>query len=260
MLLRHATLAEAQALLAANVRETSENWGPVVREILAAANVREPAPWCMATVTYCSNNAADDLGRENPLDAVKWEASVDSLVAWVDDPDSPGRWVEPSEADAGDLAVYNWEGDPGGDFDHIGITAKPPGTGHLFRVIEGNRNDQMDDPTRDLRAGYDVRFARWDELPLPTIDLATGIEREPPDLATRKAEGKPLPPRVPTPHAKPRKVIRADADPSAVETVARWTGRLLPAAGALLRVFGARKVARAADAVAGVVGQITGRR
>lgn len=146
------------------VRESGgNNRGPRIRQYLENLDppIAAAAPWCAAAVQYWSDVAARVLGTDNPLDAVRLEALVQSYY------DEFGHLeVAPYEAEPGDLVLFEF-GDAG-RWNHIGLLAQPPNPqGHLW-TVEGNTSDQNQRDgdavvvkPRDLNAGYPVVFLTW---------------------------------------------------------------------------------------------------
>lgn len=120
---RESSLSERTLHVAASqvgVRETSQNWGPVVRVYLAVAGLFTKAPWCAAFVTWCLVQAGADRKKLPKFAASTyywWEwARVNQLGVH-----KPAR---------GHIGVYN---DKGGG--HIWLWTSEEAT------IEGNTNN-----------------------------------------------------------------------------------------------------------------------
>ncbi len=146
------------------VREVDgPNDGPRIRAYLANTDppINTPAPYCAAGIQKWSDLAAKLLHVENPLDAVRLEAFVQSYYDWAE---AEGRIVtSPRE---GDLVCFRFNHSR---WDHIGIVAIPPDSSGAFWTVEANTGD---DGGRDgdgvyvkLRStalGYPTCFIRWD--------------------------------------------------------------------------------------------------
>jgi len=118
------------------VREVGgNNRGPRVEQYLANAGIHQAAPWCAAFVQWCSDRAAEALGTTNPLDAVKFEAYVQSYWEWAS---ANGRIVPISAARAGSLILFNFGGER---WDHIGLIARPANNDGIVWSVEGNTGD-----------------------------------------------------------------------------------------------------------------------
>jgi hypothetical protein len=146
------------------VREVGgNNRGPRIRQYLANVGFAEGAPWCAAAIAYWSDLAARSLGVQNPLDAVKLEALVQSYYDRLQ-----GSEVPPDQVQPGDLVLYKFGSS--GRWDHIGIVSQPPLPGAKgFTAVEGNTSEesQRDGDAvafkpRLLDAGYPVCFIAWD--------------------------------------------------------------------------------------------------
>lgn len=142
--------------------EGGNNRGPRIREYLENTDppINIAAPWCAAAVQYWSDAAARVLGVENPLDAVRLEAYVQSYH----DHFAPDGIVTAAEAEPGDLVLYSFGGQR---WDHIGLVAQAP-TDSTVWSVEGNTSDanQRDGDVvtikpRALDRSYDVTFIRW---------------------------------------------------------------------------------------------------
>lgn len=120
---RNASLAERTLHVAASqvgVRESSANWGPMVRAYLKVAGLFSPAPWCAAFVTWCLVEAGADRKRLPRFAA--------STYYWW-------RWSKtikhgPTKPDRGCIGLYNNNG-----AGHIWLWTSSEAT------IEGNTND-----------------------------------------------------------------------------------------------------------------------
>ena len=120
------------------------NWGPFVRDCLACVGLTAAAPWCMALMFRCFNEAAKALGMNNP---VRKTASVHDC--WNNT--SANKKIFKTEAISRPELVT-----PGCQ----GVMFLGPNAGHTFIVervegmviytIEGNSN------TDGSREGYEV--------------------------------------------------------------------------------------------------------
>jgi len=88
----------------------NSNWGPKVRQYLAAAGWSTPAPWCAAFVCWCYRQAGRKLTFPN-------RASVGFFLAWAQ---KNGREVK--RPMKGDLVCYRWGSDSWPD--HIGFVER----------------------------------------------------------------------------------------------------------------------------------------
>lgn len=143
--------------------EGGNNRGPYVRSLLANLDppLAEGAPWCAAAVQSWSDNAAQDLGVPNPLDAIRREALVQDYHDQLRDRIVPANDVRP-----GCLVLFNFGGQR---WDHIGLVVRPPQVGSsLFVTVEGNTSaeserdgDAVAKKTRRLDSDYPVTFIDW---------------------------------------------------------------------------------------------------
>jgi hypothetical protein len=142
------------------VRESSENWGPMVRAYLAVAGLFSPAPWCAAFVTWCLLEAGAVRSKLPKLAASTywwfvWAQSTKRLRS------IPRR---------GDIGVVN--GAKGG---HEFFVRMATGKDE-FSTIEGNTNDEgsregyeVCDRERSVR-GYMMKFVRWGFIDVEGLD------------------------------------------------------------------------------------------
>ncbi|HMP91559.1 MAG TPA: CHAP domain-containing protein [Phnomibacter sp.] len=110
------------------------NWGPRVKEYLNSVDLNIKAPWCMAFVYWCFQQAANTLGKGNPL--VKtggvlnhWNKTTGKKIAAKEAVDNPGL-VKP-----GHIFIMDFGKGAG----HTGIVESV--TGGFIKVIEGNTNE-----------------------------------------------------------------------------------------------------------------------
>lgn len=130
------------------VREVGgNNQGPRIKKYLA--NTMPPinvaAPWCCAFTNYCADIAAQGLGVLNPLDEVKHEALVQSVVDWAHHGGNVVAIPEP-----GDLVAYRFN--KAQRWNHIGFVLRPPDRLGMLATIEGNTGP----PDGDQREGDGV--------------------------------------------------------------------------------------------------------
>jgi hypothetical protein len=144
------------ALSQEGVHEVGENWGPKVKEYLAAASVDNPAPWCAAFVNWCAEQAAKELEVKSPLELVPNQAYVQSYVDYAK---AHGWVVDRREARTGDL-ICVWHQSLK-RYGHIGLVTGWTTDSKLIRTIEGNTNDD------GSREGYEV--AKRDRTPTTSI-------------------------------------------------------------------------------------------
>lgn len=111
------------------------NWGPDVQKYLASAGVTVPAPWCMAFVFWCHNEAANALNARNPL-----YRTAGVMTQW-DHAHPENRTFQPK---AGDIFIMEFAHGLG----HTGIVESV--VGDHINTIEGNTNDD------GSREGYEV--------------------------------------------------------------------------------------------------------
>ena len=164
--IRIATLGVLAGEIDHGVREEGgNNLGPRMKRYRENADppIGIAVPWCALLIQLGSDVGATALGIENPLDAVRQEALVQSYFDELQDQE-----VGRSEVEAGDLAFFKF-GSSSRAWDHIGIVSIPPRPGSgFFTTIEGNTSDdsQRDGDavaykSRRLDAGYPVTFCTW---------------------------------------------------------------------------------------------------
>jgi hypothetical protein len=108
------------------VRETlGANDSPEIREYLAITNVRVPAAWCAAFVSYCYTKN----GVPNPRSA--WSPSYFAATKLVDI-----RKDKPLQADLFGVWYNNLN-----RIAHVGFVDSWPREGDYFITVEGNTND-----------------------------------------------------------------------------------------------------------------------
>lgn len=134
------------ALAELGVKEEGKaNWGPKVKEYLAAADVTVPAAWCAGYVNWVFEKAAEVTGTTSPLEKVPLQAYVQS---YVNHGKANGWVVKDTEARAGDL-ICVWSSSLQ-RYAHIGIVTGWSVDGRRIATVEGNTNDE------GSREGYEV--------------------------------------------------------------------------------------------------------
>src|SRR5690606_26964246 len=103
--LRALALGVALGDLGRGVRETSENWGPRIKEALALAGITAPAPWCAAWIQLCAHEAAELHGLRNPLADVARKALVLDYYTWAEE---GGYLIPADQVDRGDLILFDF--------------------------------------------------------------------------------------------------------------------------------------------------------
>lgn len=127
----------------------NSNWGPKVKQYLAAAGWSSPAPWCAAFVCWCYGQAGRKLTFPN-------RASVGFFLDWAEKHGTPVKLPM-----KGDIVCYRFDDDSWPD--HIGIVEKTLITRWLggkfigfVRTIEGNTAFG-----NDANGGEVQRRTRW---------------------------------------------------------------------------------------------------
>lgn len=110
------------------------NWGPVVQAYLASVGITFPAPWCMAFVYWCFNEAAKMMSVANPV--YKTGGVMMQLAK------SKSKIVKKPQP--GDVFIMEF----GHGLGHTGIVESI--NGNVVNTIEGNTNDD------GSREGYEV--------------------------------------------------------------------------------------------------------
>lgn len=125
--------------------EGKANWGPKVKEYLAAADIDVPSAWCAAFCNWSAEHAAKSLGVKSPLEQVPLQGYVQSYV----DFGKQHGWVVPrAEAKRGDL-ICMWHQSLN-RYGHIGLVTGWTADKKQITTVEGNSNN---DGSRD---GYEV--------------------------------------------------------------------------------------------------------
>jgi hypothetical protein len=123
----------AQGQVGQKENPLGSNWGHPVQDYLKEVGLNFPGSWCMAFMYWCFNNAAHQLGVENPL-----FKSAGVLAVWNN---TPGAWkIKPdsiSNVKPGDIMIM----DLGGGLGHTGIVESVDILGQRIHTIEGNTND-----------------------------------------------------------------------------------------------------------------------
>jgi hypothetical protein len=112
------------------------NWGEPVKTYLASVGINFPAPWCMAFVHWCFDQAAHQMGVPNPL-----FRTGGVLDHWNRRRSQVGH-VQGFQR--GDIFIM----DHGKGLGHTGIIESVEG--NTLHTIEGNTNDT------GSREGYEV--------------------------------------------------------------------------------------------------------
>jgi len=114
----------------------NSNWGKHVQKYLASVNINFPAYWCMAFVYWCFDEAAKEMGIENPL--IKTAGVMDM---WNRMPKECRVKGQPQK---GDIGIINF----GKGMGHTFIVESSTST--IVQTVEGNSNDD------GSRNGYEV--------------------------------------------------------------------------------------------------------
>lgn len=119
------------------VKETSTNWGPKVKEYLAAAGVTVPAAWCAAFVYWCVEQASKLKGVENPLKDIPLKAYVQSYYNYAKE---HGKLIPFKEVGPGDLFLIYYPSLK--RYGHIGFVYGAYHNDNYYETVEGNTNSQ----------------------------------------------------------------------------------------------------------------------
>ncbi len=121
-------------------------------EFMKAHGYTSATPWCAGFVDYILENCGD-------YDKVAdWYKNVDNKLYCPDvyaTAQSANAVVDASQAQAGDLVLFDWDGD--GTKDHIGIVTDT--SGGKIRTIEGNTSDQVAQREYEISDGR-LKFCR----------------------------------------------------------------------------------------------------
>lgn len=119
------TLKIAKSQMGIGEVPRGSNWGEPVQTYLKSVGITTPAPWCMAFVYWCTNEAAKQLGIENPLlqtGHVLTQFNKRKSLQVVGHPER------------GDIFIMDFGGGKG----HTGFVSEV--TGATIQTIEGNSN------------------------------------------------------------------------------------------------------------------------
>jgi hypothetical protein len=105
------------------------NWGPDVEKYLKSVGINVPAPWCMAFVYWCVNEACKAKGVTNKLLQSGHVLTVGAAAS--------RRGVTTSRPRPGDIFIMNFGGGRG----HTGFCSDIAPK-FMFNTIEGNSNDE----------------------------------------------------------------------------------------------------------------------
>lgn len=149
-----AVLRFAQADLAADVRETSRNDGPRIREYAARFGLVPPINWCSSALGTWLQDAAKELGIKPPIaGSAGARATMGQFMAaglWV-----PWQELTPDDLEPGNVPIWwrvrrdSWQG-------HIGIIERVDGI--VMQTIEGNSGLRGDRVARMVRSADDVQL------------------------------------------------------------------------------------------------------
>ncbi|WP_280395637.1 CHAP domain-containing protein [Nocardia brasiliensis] len=137
-------VAKAQEQLELGVSESDGDnvpvfWGADRKLYTAPYNISDA--WCAAFATWTWEQAGYNVHwtNENFVPAIWNDAKSMGLASNI------------TQAQQGDMIIFDWEGD--GTPDHVGIVASvDPGTGRIT-TIEGNSGDQLQSQQYDMNAG-----------------------------------------------------------------------------------------------------------
>jgi len=153
----------ATAAAEVGVREKGANWGPRVKEYLAACEISFPAAWCAAFCRWVFDRV-DRPGFEAVLAGIRRRdfAYTPFIDAWA-----RREGVLENQPQKGDLFLYY----SGGRARHVGIVESV--LGPAFRTLEGNTNEGGSPEgigvfRRNRLNGPAYRFVRWADLATET--------------------------------------------------------------------------------------------
>lgn len=112
------------------------NWGHHIQKYLNSVGIESPSPWCMGFVYWCFDEAAKEMGVENPL--IK---TGHVLTQWRK---TPKKYKVVGKPQKGDIGIMDFGGGKGHTFIVSGVS------GDKVNTIEGNSNDE------GSREGYEV--------------------------------------------------------------------------------------------------------
>ena len=107
------------------------NWGRPVQNYLSSVGIFFPASWCMALVYWSFNEAAGQLGLENPL-----MKTGGVLVQWHNRPKNQIVSLNWDLIEPGDIMIM----DHGHGLGHTGMVEKK-NIDKTLGTVEGNTND-----------------------------------------------------------------------------------------------------------------------
>lgn len=117
------------------IKETSENWGPRVKEYLAAAGIKVPAPWCGAFVYWTAQKACKVKGVANPLKDIPLKAYVQSYYQYAK---AQNKLVPFKEAAIGDIFMIYYPSLK--RYGHMGFVYDIDYDKQTIGTLEGNSN------------------------------------------------------------------------------------------------------------------------
>lgn len=160
--LAEAMLAEAEADLAAGVKETAPNDGAAIREYLAQFWLPPGSNWCAAAVAAWLHRAAQKRGESPPI------KGSPGARATMEQFKSANRWISVAELRANPTLVRPgmvpvWDrsvpGRPESSWwGHIGVTRSGVGASGHFFTIEGNSGPASDRVAEMTRSLTDARL------------------------------------------------------------------------------------------------------
>jgi surface antigen len=135
MTLQDKALEEAVSQIGVQEDAAHTNRGPKVSQYLASVGLGPGYSWCMAFMYWCFNQAAEAMGRQNPLYKTggvleQWRQRKDQYRVTMPQP--------------GDIMILDFGKGEG----HTGIVEKVEAD--IIHTIEGNTNDN------GSRDGYEV--------------------------------------------------------------------------------------------------------
>lgn len=136
MTLRDKVLEIARKEIGKMESPKGSNWGADVKKYLASVGSDNPAPWCMAFVYWCVDEACKELGLKNPLfktPSVMWQHKQSK--------DKIGKRANPQP---GDIFIMQFSLGKG----HTGFVDTIEND--TIHTIEGNSNED------GSREGYEV--------------------------------------------------------------------------------------------------------
>lgn len=119
------TLKIAKSQMGMGEVPRGSNWGEPVQTYLNSVGIHSPAPWCMAFVYWCAEEASKQLGVENPLFKTGHVLTQLNKSKPLQVVGNPIR---------GDIFIMDFGGGKG----HTGFVSEI--TGNVIQTIEGNSN------------------------------------------------------------------------------------------------------------------------